>query len=659
MHKKLIYLAPLIVFTLCLAGVAGGAEGLFGQYYHSSGEGPPEDPWQTLVMERLDSTVDFNWGNGSPDPSVRSNDFAIRWTGEISVPTSDTYTFHTQTDDGIQLWVNGELIIDNWTDHGNTHDSGEIALTAGQRYRIKLQYYENGGGAVCELSWSTPTMSRQAIPSEYLWVERPNPRNPDPADGTIVRDTFVALGWTPGDYAASHNIFVGENFDSVAAGADDTFRGNQASTSFAIGFPGFPYPDGAVKGTTYYWRIEDVEADGATIHKGPVWSFTIAPKGAYDPVPADGADSVDPNVVLEWQPGFGAFLHYLYFGDDYDQVNDAVGGMPQGANTYSPGTLEPEKFYYWRVDAFHGLETVKGDVWSFSTPGAVRSLKPPNGAVNVKHTQILKWVAGDNAASHEVYFGTDKDAVRNATTASPEYKGSKALGVEEYDPGKLEWDTSYYWRIDEINTGNPNSPWKGGVWSFTTADFLVVDDFEDYNDYPPDEVWNSWIDGYGIETNGATAGYLDPDFVGGEHYVETAVVHGGEQSMPYLYDTDMKYSEATKTLVYPRDWTERGVDTLTIWFRGRWINASAQMYVALNGTAVVYHDDPAVTQIETWTKWDIPLQAFADQGVNLANVNTISIGFGNKANLLPGGEGTVFFDDIGLHISPAEPQTAP
>ena len=106
------------------------------------------------------------------------------------------------------------------------------------------------------------------------------------------------------------------------------------------------------------------------------------------------------------------------------------------------------------------------------------------------------------------------------------------------------------------------------------------------------------------------------------------------------------------TLVHPRDWTEGGVTTLAIWFRGGWTNALAQMYVALNGTAVVYHDDPAVTQIDTWTRWDIPLQAFADKGVNLANVNTISIGFGNPgAPGQPGGSGTMFFDDIGLHRS--------
>ncbi|TKJ33220.1 MAG: hypothetical protein CEE38_21440 [Planctomycetes bacterium B3_Pla] len=647
MYGKLICLVSFVL-VLGLVGVAGGAEGLLGQYYYSSGEGPPEDPWQTLMLERLDPTVDFNWGNSLADPTLRSEDFAVRWTGEVEAATSETYTFHTQADDGIRLWVNNEPIIDNWT-NGNTYDSGQIALTAGQRYSIRLEFYEDGGTAVCELSWSTATISRQAIPSRYLWVERPNPYKPDPADGAIVRDTFVTLGWTPGDYAASHNIFLGENYDDVVAGTGETFRDNQVLNSFAIGFPGFPYPDGAVAGTTYYWRIEDVEADGATTHKSPVWSFSIAPRNAYGPSPADGAGSVDPNVALGWETGFGAILHYLYFGDDFDEVNNATVGLPQGATTYSPGTLELGKFYYWRIDAFHGFETVKGEVWSFSTPGAVGSPKPPHGAENVKHNQVLKWVAGDNTASHEVYFGTDKDAVRNATKASPEYKDSKSLGVEGYDPGKLDWNTDYFWRIDEINNDNPNSPQKGGVWDFTTADYLVVEDYEDYNDYPPDEIWGTWIDGFGVPTNGSTSGYPNPDFVSGGHYIETQVVHGGAQSMPYFYDVDMKYAEATMTLVYPRDWTENDVKTLTLWFRGIWNNVAVPMYVALNGSAAVYHDDPAVTQIEVWTQWNIDLQAFADQGVDLSNVNTISIGFGDKANLQPGGLGQVFIDDIGLH----------
>ncbi|MFB0553777.1 MAG: PA14 domain-containing protein [Phycisphaerae bacterium] len=654
MYKKLIYLIPFVL-VLGLAGVANGTEGLLGQYYLSSGEGPPVDPWQTLVMERIDPTIDFYLGYGSLDPSIRSDDFAVRWTGEIKVPSSGTYTFHTQSDEGIRLWVNNQLIIDNWTNHGNTHDSGNITLTAGQQYDIKLEWYEDGDNAVCELSWSTATITRETIPSRYLSVVgRPYPHNPNPADGAIIRATWVSMSWTPGAYAASHDVYLGENFDDVDAGTADTFQGNQDSAAFAVGFPGFPYPDGVVPGTTYYWRIVDVEADGTTTHKGPVWSFKIAPKTAFNPNPPDGAEFVDPNVALSWKPGFGAIMHYVYFGDDFDVVNDATGGLPWGAATYTPGTLELEKTYYWRVDAFHGVETYKGDVWGFTTPGAVGSLMPSNGAQDVRQTLILRWSPGDSAASHQVYFGTDKDAVQSANTGSPEYKGSRDLGSESYDPGQLEWDSTYYWRVDGIDNANPDSPWVGLVWSFTTANFLIVDDFELYNDLDPadpesNRIFNTWIDGYGIPTNGSIVGYENPPFA------EQTIVHSGNQSMPFSYDNSVGYSEAEMTLTSPRDWTEKGVNKLTIWFRGNSANAAETLYVALNGSAVVSHGNPNAAQITTWTEWNIDLQVFADQGVNLANVNTIALGLGNKKNPQAGGSGTMYIDDIRLYPPPPEP----
>ncbi len=125
--------------------------------------------------------------------------------------------------------------------------------------------------------------------------------------------------------------------------------------------------------------------------------------------------------------------------------------------------------------------------------------------------------------------------------------------------------------------------------------------------------------------------------------------------MPLLYDNGVGYSEATLTLTYPRDWTENGVNTLTIWFRGNSDNAAENLYVALNGSAVVNHDNPNAAQIEEWTQWDIDLQAFADQGVNLTNVNTISLGLGNKNNPLAGGSGTMYFDDIRLYAPMPEP----
>jgi len=115
--------------------------------------------------------------------------------------------------------------------------------------------------------------------------------------------------------------------------------------------------------------------------------------------------------------------------------------------------------------------------------------------------------------------------------------------------------------------------------------------------------------------------------------------------MPYIYDNSVGNSEATHTLTYPRDWTEKGVNKLSIWFRGARDNAAETMYVVLNGSAVINHDNPNAAQIAKWTEWTIDLQAFADQGVNLANVDSITLGFSS----VTGGTGIMYFDDIRLY----------
>ncbi|NQT00753.1 MAG: hypothetical protein HQ580_01880, partial [Planctomycetes bacterium] len=140
--------------------------------------------------------------------------------------------------------------------------------------------------------------------------------------------------------------------------------------------------------------------------------------------------------------------------------------------------------------------------------------------------------------------------------------------------------------------------------------------------------------------NGSVVGYANPPFT------EQTIVHSGNQSMPFSYDNGVGKSEATLTLTYPRDWTENGVSTLVIWYIGDAANATEPMYVVLNGSAGVNNDNPNAAQADDWTEWTIDLQAF---GVNLTNVNTITLGFGNRNNPVAGGAGMMFFDDIRLY----------
>jgi len=686
---------------------------------------------------------------------------------------------------------------------------------------------------------------------------------PSPANGAIHPDTWVTLSWKAGDFAVLHDVYMGDNFDDVNDGTGDTFRANQGDEYFVAGFPGYPYPDGLVPGTTYYWRIDEVnDLHPDSPWKGEVWSFMVPPKTAYYPVPADEAIFVALDAKLKWTAGFGAKLHYVVFGKDFDAVSNTAMGVPNGTTTYNPGPLELAKTYYWRVDEFDGVATHKGEVWSFTTLGAVSGPNPSDGAVSIKPSVVLSWDAGAVAASHEVYFGTDADAVKNATNTSPEYKGPKALGEESYDPGNLTLNTTYFWRIDEVNGVNPDSPWAGNVWSFTTGDFYVIDDFEDY-DAGDNQIWYAWHDGLGYGSPG-TADYFAGNGTGAAvgdettaSYTEEAIVHGGGQSMPVSYDNNKqgysKYSEVESKLTDQRDWTEQGVTELSLWFRGNpasvgsfvegpagtytmtasgadiwavngveadefhyaykmltgagsmiakvqsidntndwakagvmiretldpdsahaymvvtptqgvsfqrrpgtgatstsdnsttlaetapywvkidrsisgtftassstngttWVmlgtpqpiamganvyiglavtshdtaltcqavfsnvtttgNVSGQwahqdigilsndaepLYVAVsNGAgapAVVVHDDPAAAQADTWTEWVIPLQAFADQGIVLTNVDRIAIGLGTRGNMtIPGGSGKMYFDDIRLYQPAPEAQ---
>ena len=630
------------------AGKVGGAltfDG--GDYVTASGVTDIQPESLTLMTwVRFDSVE-----GGRQDYLSKDDDYAF----SLHEGAADQKTHGIVTSAGDWSVVHGDTVVetDTWYHSAMTYDSGtqmlllyldgeldgELSVPAGVEHRrggpLTIGTFSGRDlfGSLDDVKIMDVALSMGQIKGEMLGGGFPFAYAPTPKDGVYHSDTWVNISWRAGDFAVSHDVYMGDNIDDVDAGAESAFIGNQADTFLVAGFPGFAYPDGLIPGTTYYWRIDEVnDTEPNSPWKGPVWSFTIPPKTAYLPDPADGAEAVGVDDSLSWTAGFGTKLHYVYFGDNFDDVDNAAGALPQGTTDYKPDTLKMAKTYYWRVDEFDIAETHKGDIWSFTTEGAVGSSSPANGAVDVTQTPILTWTPGFGA-SHEVYFGTD--------ASSLELKGSGNLGSESYEPGLLEWDTTYYWRIDEANNANADSPWTGPLWSFTTADFLIIDDIESYNDINEGEpgsnrIYNAWVDGYDDPTNGSQTGHLDAPF-----YEET-IVHSGNKSMPISYDNAAGKSEATLTLTSNRDWTVKGVTTLTIWFRGGSANAAETLYVALNGNAVVNNDNPNAALTTDWTEWNIDLQAF---GVNLANVNSITLGLSS----VTGGTGTMYFDDIRLY----------
>ena len=495
--------------------------------------------------------------------------------------------------------------------------------------------------------------------------------------------------------------------------------------------------------------------------------------------------------------------------------------------------FDEQSYLVWNENAYLLLEAAINFALGIRLQPETYSPNPANGQTEVPRDVVLSWKPGIYADKHNVYFGTVFDDVNEASITN----WQKALARQNQEdttyalPDLLEFGQTYYWRVDEVNAPPEVIIYKGDVWSFTIVNFLVVDDFEDYNEFEPNEIFSTWKDGWDEPTNGSIVSYPDPP------YAEQSIVHSGQQAMPYFYDNSgtANYSEAERVFSPAQDWTREGVEKLSLWFRGypayvssfveepvgtytmtgsgadiwdntdqfhfafkqvtgaiaiiakveslentdpfakagvmirdtlepgsrnaavfitpengvrfqyrntaggitdrffaegitapQWVklertagglvrgyysadgatwerfnlvqirmdmpayvglavtshntaltceakfsnvsfpdisvdpqwtdqdigmlsNEAEPMYVAVNGNAVVYHDDPNAPLIDTWTEWNINLKEFADQGINLANVDKIAIGFGDRNNPQAGGSGTMYIDDIRLY----------
>jgi len=267
-----------------------------------------------------------------------------------------------------------------------------------------------------------------------------------------------------------------------------------------------------------------------------------------------------------------------------------------------------------------------------------RQPSPDSGATYVDLDVTFSWRAGREAAGHDVYLSTDEQAVINGDT--PVTTVSQA----SYGPLSLDLGETYYWKINEVNMAEIPTTLEGKVWNFTTKEYLVVDDFESYNDIDPPapeshRIFESWIDGYGVAANGALVGNDPPQ----PSYAETVIVHGDNQSIPLFYNNTggATYSEAELPLE-SEDWTRAGIKTLVLYFHGTSGN-TGNLYVKINGLEAPYPGDAADIAKPRWKQWDIDL---ASLGIGLQNVTTLSIGVGGN-----GTAGTLYVDDIRLYKS--------
>jgi len=279
-----------------------------------------------------------------------------------------------QEDDKFEMWMDGELIgkavggqIYN---HGNDNAIG---------YTNQNNVFHDGDGSgdgwyfegLVDEVWILNDALTPPELAALMGTSWPYAYGPSPANGTMLEEFSVLLSWGPGDFAVSHDVYLGSNLDDVIAGTADTFLGNQPTTSLVA--------SDLVPETTYYWRVDEVnDADPNAPYTKEVWSFTLLPRRAYDPVPADGIRILDTTANLTWTAGWSPIMHQVYFGTDPDEVANAAGAPLVMDIGYDTGELQPDTTYYWRVDEFYGFETVKGPVWSLSTVPVLPLSDDPN-----------------------------------------------------------------------------------------------------------------------------------------------------------------------------------------------------------------------------------------------------------------------------------------
>lgn len=526
---------------------------------------------------------------------------------------------------------------------------------------------------------------------------------PYPPDGARNVPPDVALSWTEGQFAKSHDLYFGTNAGDVNSASRNNPMGvlvNQGTTMTTYD----PIGDLSFD-RTYYWRVDEVNAFETVIYKGNVWSFTVEPYAPFienviavsNTAAMDGqkpekavngsglndndehsieptdmwlgaASGGDPvwirfrfdtacklNEMVVWNyndsssAGLGAGLkdvtiEYSTDGAAWSTLKDVELAQASGTADYAANSIVSlggivaryvrlTAHTTWGMTGQYGLSEVR---FSY-VPTRARDPRPADGASDVDVDVVLRWSGGREAAVHDVHFNASAPLVATGVALLD------SVTANRYALNPLNFGTTYYWRIDERNDARTPSVWQGDIWSFTTRQYGVIDDFESYTDESGRRVYEIWRDGYDNGTS-SMVGYLDPP------YAEQTIVHGGGQSMPFEYSNDMSpfYSEAIRAMATAQNWMGNGADALRLFFRGRPGNTPGALYLAIEDkigrVAVVTHPNPNALTSSTWQEWVIPYSSL--DSVSLSGVMAIYLGVGDRDNPAPGGSGLIYIDDI-------------
>jgi hypothetical protein len=562
----------------------------------------------------------------------------------------------------------------------------------------------NWHGLLDDLQVYDRALSQGEIEEIMEGLFRPIASDPSPVDDTVDVLRDVVLNWKPGVFANTHDVYFGTALDDV----NEASRDNPLSSLVSQGQSDNTYVPGILAfGQTYYWRVDEVNAaPDNTVFKGEVWRFTAEPSsipvemitatasssnaanmGPENTINGVGLNELDQHSTLAtdmWLSGMGdpaptlqyAFdktykLDQLWVWNSNQMIESFIGlgakdvvietsldgaewtvlegatlfNQATGLETYAANTVIDfagilAQYARITISAGHGMLPQYGlsEVRFLYIPTFAREPEPSNGSTVDSANVVLSWRAGREAASHEVMLGTDPaDLALVATTSDISYAANG-----------LEYATTYYWSVTEVNDNEAVTSYAGDVSSFTTPDFGTVDDFDQYDDNC-NRIFFSWEDGLGHSGSEDIDGCAVPvsngngggSIVGNDQapFAEKTIVNAGSiQSLPFNYDNSFGPSE-TRLMLGAQDWTASSIQALSLAFYGTTGNTGT-LYVKINDTKIANDDAASRLALEGWQIWDIDLSALS----GLQNVSSLTIGVDGAS-----AAGMLYIDDIRLY----------
>ena len=701
-----------------------------------NGDGAKVNEWTLLIDFSYPTSSLSDPPNGYNDlfqtnpTNVDDSDWTINSSGGIGIgavgySSAEGYTTEANT------WYRLIVTVDNGLRHDLYVDGVEIfkGNEQGIDGRFSLEdslllfaagNNQDGDDAPINVStvaiWDTP-LSADEIQTLGLagdrFFQKKRASNPTPAHGS--EDVLITsdLTWVPGDFAAIHNVYFGQNPEDV----------NSATTPDASG-EAMSFDPGRLEfDQTYYWRVDEVNGTAdRTVFKGDIWRFTAEPysiqipgdtiivtassessefSGAAKTIDGSGLDAegnhsiapetmwftaavdLDPWILYEFDDvkkldtmtvwnsnsaaeaaiGWGVRdveIVYSVDGETWDVLADANQFSPaSGLPAYHPVDEidfggAAARFVRLNIESNWGgilMSYGLSEVQFAMIPAQARTPEPASGSVEVLPNAVVTWRAGREAAQHIIYAGTDPNEVAEglapSVTSSTNSLHLSSLG--------LELGNTYFWRVDEVNEAEAVSVWAGPVWSLTTTDLLVVDDFERYSNVSPDRPFQTWLDGFGYSAdeylpngypgNGTGSGIghdiwtLSSPYYGGSIMETSNTKPGSRQAMPFYYENTSGTSTTERTFVDAQDWTVGGAKTLSIAFNGQ-VGNTGTLFVVINDSKVTYARDGGNIGRGAWQAWNIDLTTV---NTDLTSVTQIQLGVEGGA-----ASGLILFDDIRL-----------